>query len=69
MFLSVSISLFAIDYCLVINIRKMLTNVLKVLVNNLFKESFYEKKTINVLTNFFIFHKNNIKTFLKLIIN
>ena len=45
----------------------MLTNVLKVLVNNLFKEMFYEKKkkTINVLTVFFISYKNCVKSFLK----
>ena len=46
----------------------MLTNALKILVNNPFKESFYgkkKKKVINVLTTFFIFHKNDIKTFLK----
>ena len=35
--------------------RKLLTNALRALVNNPFKESFYgEKKTINVLTVFFI---------------
>ena len=36
----------------------MLTNDLKALVNNSFKESFYEKrkkKTINILTIFFHF--------------
>ena len=45
----------------------MLTNVLKVLVNNLFKERFYKKKkkTINVLTVFFISYKNCVKSFLK----
>ena len=45
----------------------LLTNVLRVLVNNPFKESFYgkKKKTINVLTIFFIFHKSCVKTFLK----
>ena len=48
----------------------MLTNALKTLVNNPFKESFYEeKKTINVLTAFFIFHKSGVKTFLKWIVN
>ena len=39
----------------------MLTNVFKVLVNNLFKEKFFLKKkknTINVLTVFFISYKN-----------
>ena len=45
----------------------------KTMVNNLFKESFYEKrkrkKTINVLTVFFIFYKSNVKTFLKWIVN
>ena len=43
------------------------------MVNNPFKESFYEKrkrkKTINVLTVFFIFYKSNVKTFLKWIVN
>ena len=47
--------------------REMLMNTLKVLVNNPFKESFYrkKKKTINILTVFFIFHKSDVKTFLK----
>ena len=42
-------------------------NTLKVLVNNPFKESFYrkKKKTINILTVTFIFHKSDVKTFLK----
>ena len=45
----------------------MLTSVLRVLVNNPVKKKFMEKenKTINVLTVFFIFHKSNVKTFLK----
>ena len=45
----------------------MLTNLFGVLVNNPFKESFYEKKKkiINVLTVFFISHKNYVETFLK----
>ena len=50
----------------------MLTSALRVLVNNLVKESFYgkrKKKTINVLTVFFIFHKSDVKTFLKWILN
>ena len=50
----------------------MLKNVLRVLVNNLFKESFYEerkKKAINVLIAFFISHKSSVKTFLKWIVN
>ena len=48
----------------------MLTNVLKVLINNSFKESFYgkRKEKINILTAFFIFYKNCVKTFLKLIV-
>ena len=46
----------------------------KTMVNNLFKESFYEKrkrkkKTINVLTVSFIFYKSNVKTFLKWTVN
>ena len=43
----------------------MLMNVFRVMINNPFKKSFYEKKTNNVLTVFFIFHKNDVKTFLK----
>ena len=34
----------------------MLMNILRILVNNLFKENLWKKK-INVLTSFFIFHK------------
>ena len=40
----------------------------RVLVNNPIKESFYrkkKKKTINILTTFFISHKSDVKTFLK----
>ena len=43
-----------------------------ILVKNLIRESFYgkrKKKTINVLTAFFISHKNDVKTFLKWILN
>ena len=49
------------------NIWKMLTDVLKAMVNNLFKENFSKKikKSINVLTTFSISHKSDIKTFLK----
>ena len=50
----------------------MLTSALRALVKNSVKESFYgkrKKKTINVLTVFFISHKNGVKTFLKLIVN
>ena len=47
----------------------MLTSALRILVNNPAKESFYEKKKINILTAFFIFHKSNVKNFLKWIIN
>ena len=49
----------------------MLTNVLKALVNNPVKKSFYKKrnKSINILAVFFIFHKSDVKTFLKLIVN
>ena len=48
----------------------MLTNVLRALVNNSFKESFYrgKKKAINILTTFFIFYKSGVKNFLKLIV-
>ena len=45
----------------------MLTDTLRAIVNNSFKESFYEKikKVINILIVFFIFHKSDVKTFLK----
>ena len=47
----------------------MLTSVLRVLVNNLVKENLYGKKKINILTTFFIFHKIDVKNFLKWIVN
>ena len=35
--------------------------VFKILINSLIKENFYEKKKINILTNFFFYsHKYNI---------
>ena len=37
----------------------------RAMINNPFKESFYEKKINNVLTVFFIFHKRYVKIFLK----
>ena len=47
----------------------MLTNALRTMVNNPFKESFYgkkkKKKVINVLTVFSISHKSCVKTLLK----
>ena len=44
----------------------MLTSVLKTLVKNPIIKNFYgKKKVINVLTTFFIFHKNDVKIFLK----
>ena len=49
-----------------------LTNALWTMVNNLFRENFYEKikkKKFNILTIFSIFHKNSVKTFLKWIVN
>ena len=48
---------------------KMLTDALRVMVNNPFKESFYGKKKKNVLKAFSIFHKSDVKTFLKWIVN
>ena len=43
----------------------------RVMVNNSFKENFYEKikKVINILIIFFISHKSSVKNFLKLIVN
>ena len=49
----------------------MLTNALRVLINNLFEENFYgkrKKKTIYILIAFFISHKSCVKTFLKWIV-
>lgn len=49
----------------------MLTIVLKVLVKNPVKESFYgkKKKKINVLIVFFISYKSDVKTFFKWTLN
>ena len=48
----------------------MLINILRIIVNNPFKKKFYKKKkVINVLTVISIFYKNDIKIFLKWIIN
>ena len=52
----------------------MLTDVLRVMINNPFKESFYgkikkKKKAINILTTFLISHKSSVKTFIKWIVN
>ena len=44
----------------------MLTSVLRALIKNPVKESFYgkrKKKAINILTAFFISHKSDVKTF------
>ena len=49
--------------------RKILMDALKVMVNNLFKESFYRKRKkkqlILCLSAFSISYKSNVKTFLK----
>ena len=48
--------------------RKILMDTLKVMVNNLFKESFYgkrKKKLMLCLSAFAISYKSNVKTFLK----
>ena len=47
----------------------MLTSTLRTLIKNPVKESFYGKKIINFLTAFFISHKSDVKTFIKLIVN
>ena len=49
----------------------MLTSTFRIVVNNLvnYSKVFIGKKKIYVLTIFFFFHKNDIKTFLKLIVN
>ena len=46
----------------------MLTDAFRAMVNNQFRESLYGKrkeKQFNILTTFFIFHKSDVKTFLK----
>ena len=43
----------------------MLTEDLRTMINNLFKENFYGKKIINILTVFSIFLKSGIKSFIK----
>ena len=49
----------------------MLTSDLRALVKNSVKKSFYGKKkiAINILTTFYISHKNDVKNFLKRILN
>ena len=42
--------------------------LISALVKNAIKKSFYGKKIINILIIFFIFHKSNVKTFLKWIV-
>jgi len=56
-----------IIFLILINEREILTDIFRIIVNNLFKENFYwkRKKIINILTVFFIFHKSSVKTFLK----
>ena len=49
---------------------KILTSTLRALIKNPIKKSFYgKKKTINVLTAFFISHKSDVKTFFNWILN
>lgn len=47
----------------------MLTNAFKTLVNNFFKINLRKIKNINILIIFYIFYKNSVKNFFKLIIN
>ena len=48
----------------------MLMSTFRTLVNNLVKKKFYEKRKKIIMTVFFfIFHKSNVKTFLKWIVN
>ena len=42
-------------------------SIFRAFINNPINEIFYrKKKKINILTAFFIFHKNDIKTFFKI---
>ena len=50
--------------------RVMLSSAFRALIKNQVKEIFYgKKKTINILTAFFISYKSDVKTFLKWIVN
>ena len=50
--------------------RVMLSSAFRALIKNQVKEIFYgKKKTINILTAFFISHKSDIKTFFNWILN
>ena len=43
----------------------MLIDALRIMVNNPFKKKLWKKKTINILTDFFISHERYVKNFLK----
>lgn len=45
--------------------KKMLINVLKTMINNLFKNIYKKRKKNNILITFSISHKNSEKTFLE----
>ena len=49
--------------------REVLMDALRVIINNPFNEHFYgkwkKKKKINILIAFLVFHKSDVKTFLK----
>ena len=67
---SLHAKLAAWTFACIINSKNLLIDILKLIVNNSFKKKFYEKKkVINVLTDFIIYHKNNVKTFLKKIVH
>ena len=51
-------------------LRVMLSSAFRALIKNQVKEIFYgKKKTINILTVFFISHKSDVKTFFNWILN
>jgi len=50
-------------------LREELTNALRALIYELFLKTSYGKEIINFLTTFYIFHKSDIKIFLKWFIN
>ena len=61
---------FIILACLICSIStkgEIMTDAFRIIVNHSFKKSFYGKrrKTINILTAFFISYKNSVKIFLK----
>ena len=61
--------IFLFFYFFYVTLYIMLTNIFRVIINNLFKKVFKGKKPINIFTSFFIFYRCCVKIYLKLIVN